>query len=185
MVPHAPPAVVPPPVLRPDWKTLVWLASKRSKPPDLDTCPTPFSLRRFCGTTDKLKPTWFWGSNQETVAVILRLKSPNQSCQFWGPNWETHHHLFWGQTGENSRPWFWGSTKKPALLVSMCTVQTTHDVTWPLDCPVTEYPTCATIPGPLCQVSYSCHDPHRYTSCCTCTPLDKQTRFSKRTKGKR
>jgi hypothetical protein len=68
----------------------------------------------------------------------------------------------------NRRPWFSGSTKKPALLVSTCTVQTTHSATRPLDRPTTEYPTCATIPGPLLQFFYSYHDPHRYTSCRTC-----------------
>jgi hypothetical protein len=50
----------------------------------------------------------------------------------------------------------------------MCTVQTAHGVTRPLDRPVTEYLTCATIPDPLHQVSYSCHDLHRCTSCRTC-----------------
>jgi hypothetical protein len=93
MVPRAPPIVVPPPVFRPDWETLARLASTPSKPLDLDVCPAPTSLSRFCGVTDKPKPAWFWGSNQETIAVILRPKSPNQSCQFWGPNRETLHHL--------------------------------------------------------------------------------------------
>jgi hypothetical protein len=93
MVPCAPPAVVPLPVFKPDWETLVRLASTWSKPLDPDVCPTPTSLCRFCGATNKPKPAWFWGPNQETVAVILRPKSPNRSCWFWGPNWETLHHL--------------------------------------------------------------------------------------------
>jgi hypothetical protein len=54
------------------------------------------------------------------------------------------------------------------LLISTCTVQTAHGASRPLDHPATEYPTCATIPDPLHQVSYSCHDPRRYTSCRTC-----------------
>jgi hypothetical protein len=82
MVPRAPPVVAPPPVFKPDWETLIRLVSTPSKLLDLNTCSTPTSLRRFCGATDKLKPTWFWGPNQETVAVILRPKSPNQSCRF-------------------------------------------------------------------------------------------------------
>jgi hypothetical protein len=93
MVPRAPPAVTPPPVLRPDWETLVQLASMWSRSLDLDTCPALTSLHRFCGSTDKPKPAWFWGPNQETVTVILRPKSPNRSCQFWCPNRETLHHL--------------------------------------------------------------------------------------------
>jgi hypothetical protein len=135
MVPRAPPTVTAPPVFRPDWKTLVKLAFTRSKPLDLDACPAPTSLRRFCGTTDKPKPTWFWATEQETVAVILRPKSTNQSCRFWGPNRKTLHYLgfeaqprnwllvlrpnqekrrhqFWGQIGENRRHWFWDQTSE-------------------------------------------------------------------------
>jgi hypothetical protein len=41
MVSRAPPAVAPLPVLRPDWETLARLDSMRSKPLDLDACPTP------------------------------------------------------------------------------------------------------------------------------------------------
>jgi hypothetical protein len=44
----------------------------------------------------------------------------------------------------------------------MCAVQTAHDITRPPDHPITEYLTCTTIPGPLHQVYYSCHDTHRY-----------------------
>jgi hypothetical protein len=68
----------------------------------------------------------------------------------------------------NRQPWFWGSTKKPALIIYTYQVQTAHDATRPLDHPATEYPTCATILGPLHQVSYSYHDPHRYMLCRTC-----------------
>jgi hypothetical protein len=168
MVPHASPTVVPLPVLRPDWKTLARLASSWSRPLDLNVCPASSFLHRFCGTTDKSKPVWFWGSNQETTAVILRPKSPNQSCQFWGSNRETRRRRFWGQNRENHRPWFWGSTKKLTLLISMYMVQTAHDITRPLDRPTIKYPTCATIFGPLHQVSYSCRNPHRCMPCHTC-----------------
>jgi hypothetical protein len=47
-------------------------------------------------------------------------------------------------------------------------VQTAHSVTRPLDRSATEYPTYAIILVPLQQVSYSCHDPRRYTSYRTC-----------------
>jgi hypothetical protein len=43
----------------------------------------------------------------------------------------------------------------------MCQLQTTHDVTRPLDCPTTEYLICATIPDPLHLVSYFCHPTSR------------------------
>jgi hypothetical protein len=141
MVPHASPTVAPPPVFSPDWETLGRLASTPSKPLDLDVCPALTSLHRFCGATDKPKPAWFWGPNQETVAVILRPKSPNQSYQFWGPNWEIFHHLgFEAQlrnpptvlrpnlekpsplvlrpNWRNSSEWFWCQiTHKPSTLV--------------------------------------------------------------------
>jgi hypothetical protein len=118
------------------------------------------SFHRFWGTTDKPKPAWFWGTNQETVTVILRHKSLNHNCRFWGQTGRNRRHRFWGQPGENHprdceakpltnrQPWFWGSTKKLVLLISTCTVQTAHGVTRPPDRPVTEYLTCATIPSP-------------------------------------
>jgi hypothetical protein len=93
MVPLAPPAVAPLLIFMPDWETLARLAYTWSNPLDLDACLALTSLRWFCGTTDKPNPACFWDSNQETVAVILRPKSPNQSCWFWGPNRETLHHL--------------------------------------------------------------------------------------------
>jgi hypothetical protein len=54
------------------------------------------------------------------------------------------------------------------LLISTCTVQIAHGITRPPDHLATEYLTCATIPNPLHQVSYSCHDHHRCLPCCTC-----------------
>jgi hypothetical protein len=53
MVPRALPVITPPLVLRPDWETLIRLASMRSKPLDLDVCPTLSPSRRFCDATDK------------------------------------------------------------------------------------------------------------------------------------
>jgi hypothetical protein len=49
----------------------------------------------------------------------------------------------------------------------MCTVQTAHSATRPIGHPATEFPSCATIPDPLYQISYSYHDHHRWTACCT------------------
>jgi hypothetical protein len=75
----------------------------RTKLLDLDACPTPISLRQFCGATDKPKPAWFWGTNQETVAVILR------------PNHQTRAAGFEAQTRKPSTTLVWGSTKKPTI----------------------------------------------------------------------
>jgi hypothetical protein len=199
MMPRAPPAVAPPLVLRPDWETLAILASTWSKSLDLDMCPTLSH-----------SPV-LWRNQQTETYLILKLKprnhrgdfdtkSPNCSCQFWGPNWETLHHRltkkpspsflgqtrenyrhqFWSQIGRNRhsdfevklltnhKPWFLCSTKKPALLVFTCTLQTAYGVTQPLDRPDTEYLIYVTIPGPLQQVSYSYHNPRRCMTCHTC-----------------
>jgi hypothetical protein len=117
IVPHAPPAVAPPSVFRPDWKTLSRLASTPSKPIDLDVCPTSTSLHRFCGITDKLKSTWFWVPNQEIVVMILRSKSPNQSCRFWGTNQETLHHLGFEAQPRNRPLVLRPNREKPSPLV--------------------------------------------------------------------
>jgi hypothetical protein len=191
MVPRASPVVSPPPILRPDWGNSSatcfqvkqagrsWRVSHAVLPPlvlwrnwQTEVClvlrPKPKNRRGdFEAQITKLK------------LPILRPKLGNPSRWFWGQTRENRRHRFYGQTGENClngfevkplinrRHWFWGSIKKPVLLVSMWTVQTAHNATWPLDHPTTEYPTCATIPGPLHQVSYSCHDPRRCTPCHT------------------
>jgi hypothetical protein len=162
------------------------------------------SSHRFWGATNKPSLTWFWGTNQEIVAVILMPKSLNRSYQFWDKNRKTLHHRFYDQIRKNRlsgfdakllthcpshfkakpltnrpsgfeskplttrRPWFWDSTKKNTLLISMCMIQTAHDVTRPPDRPTTEYPICATIPGHLHQVSYFYHDPRRCLPSRTC-----------------
>jgi hypothetical protein len=105
----------------------------------------------------------------KTVWVVLR---PNHS--------QTVAIGFEAQTDVKPFEWFWGQTthksstlvlrlnQETCALVSMCTVQTVHGVTRPLDHRATEYLTCATIPSPLHQVSYSYHNPHHCTPCCTC-----------------
>jgi hypothetical protein len=120
---------------------------------------------------DKLEKTvaaGFEAKPLETVASVLRPNQWKPSEWFWGQTSENHPSGFGAKPLTNRRPWFWGSTKKPVLLISMCQVQTAHGATRPPDRPATEYPTCATILGPLHQVSYSYHGPHRCTSCRTC-----------------
>jgi hypothetical protein len=191
MVAHAPPTVAPLQILRPDWETLTQLAFKPSILPDLDACPAPSSLHQFCGATDKLKPAWFWRPNQETVAVILRHKSPNRSYQFWGTNRKTRATDFEAKPEKTVAT---GFEVKPEKTVWVFRDQTTHklstlvlrlnqetcasclhvrgtDSTWhhpTPDRPAIEYPTCATISDPLHQVSYSCHDPRHCPPCRTC-----------------
>jgi hypothetical protein len=70
------------------------------------------SSHRFCGAIDKLKPAWFWGPNQESIAVILMPKSPNRSYQFWGPNREILHHLGFEAQPRNCHHRFWGQNRE-------------------------------------------------------------------------
>jgi hypothetical protein len=54
MMPRAPPVVAPSPVLRQNCETLAWLASQRSKPPDVDACPHTVFIH---SSILRLKPT--------------------------------------------------------------------------------------------------------------------------------
>ncbi len=174
MVPRAPPVVAPPSFFRPDWETLARLASMPSKLLDLDACPAPTSLCWFCDATDKLISTWFWGPNQETVAVILRPKSPNQ-LSVWGLNWETLHHL--GFEAQPRNPRFWSPRARcrphtaPPDLSTARHLSTRPVRPSPVLC--TRSPTRATV---LVAA--------RHVAPTSCTPRDKQTRFSERTKDK-
>jgi hypothetical protein len=82
---------------------------------------TVFILHRFCRATNKPKLAWFWGPNQETIAVILSPKSLKRTCRFWGPNQKTTTTVL-RQNREKPSPsvlrlkqykpfqWFWGQT---------------------------------------------------------------------------
>jgi hypothetical protein len=95
-------------------KTLAWLASRWSKPSDLDACPAPNhppigfvtqptnrSLLSFEAQTRKLT-RWFWGINHQTRDVGFEAQTGKPPTLVLRFNQET-------------RPWFWGSTKKPNL----------------------------------------------------------------------
>jgi hypothetical protein len=185
MVSHAPPVVVSLPVLRPDWETLSRPASRRSKPPNLGVCPAPSSLHQFCGATDKPKPAWFWGPNQETTVVILRPKSPNQSCRFWGPNRETHRHQFWGQTGEIIDLGFEAQPGNPCFSSprARCRPHTASpdlSINQSLSTrPVQSSPVLCTRSLTPTMILIAAH----HAAPAACTPRDKQTWFSKETKN--
>jgi hypothetical protein len=156
MMPRAPPIVTPPSVLRLDWETLARLASTWSKLLDLNVCPTSTSLCRFCGVTNKLKPAWFWGINQETVAVILRPKSPNRSCGF-EVQIEKPSTLVLRLKQE---------TRAPPLIVHGTDRKWWHPTSRSFDHRVSDL--CLFIPGHLHHVSYFCLDPHCCPPCRTC-----------------
>jgi hypothetical protein len=113
MVPRAPPTVVPLLVLKPDSKTVEWLASRWSKPSDFNACHVPSSLRWFYGASDKSNFVWFWVTNQEIVTVILRRKSINRSCQFWWLNRKTWATNFEAKSLETVTTGFEAQTGKP------------------------------------------------------------------------
>jgi hypothetical protein len=82
MMPHAPSAIAPPPVLRQNWETLAQLASWWSKPPDVDMCSHTVFIRssvlrhkltnhltRGFEAQTKKPPWWFCGPNHQTVAA--------------------------------------------------------------------------------------------------------------------
>jgi hypothetical protein len=169
MMPHKPPIATPPSVLKQNWEILAWLASRWSKLPDVNACPhTVFihsSVLRhkptnllplgFEAQTKKLL-CWFCGSYHQTTATSFEAETGKLERVVLRPNRKNRSHCFWGQIGRNHWPWFWGWTKKHVLLVSLCTVQTTHK----------RHPTsrssghrvpdmCLTIPRSLHQVSYS------------------------------
>jgi hypothetical protein len=149
-------------------------------------------------------PLVLWHNRQTITHLVLRHKPRNRHSDFVGqitkpqlpvlrpkpgepptlllrPNQETRSHRFWGQTRRNCQPWFWGWTKKPTLLVSLCMVQTAHSVSRPLDHPVTEYLTCTWSSPVLYTKSPTPNSilvTARHIAPVTCTPGDKQSRFS-------
>jgi hypothetical protein len=92
MKPHAPPAVTPPLVLRQNWETLARLASRWSKPPDVDACPHTVFIRpsvlrhkptnlRPLSFEVQTKKLWWWfrGTNHQTIATGFEAK-PRNMC---------------------------------------------------------------------------------------------------------
>jgi hypothetical protein len=79
MMPRAPPVVAPSPVVRQNWETLVRLASRQCKPPDVDTYPHAVSIRSTilrCKPIN-LIPFGFEAQITKPSTPILRLKLEN------------------------------------------------------------------------------------------------------------
>jgi hypothetical protein len=130
MVSCAPSNITPPLVSRPDWKTLIRLASTRSKLQDLDACPTPShppvgfmaqpinrSLLGFEAQTKKIS-RWFWGPNHQIVAADFETQTRKPlTTLVLRLNQET---VATGLEVKPEKPsqWFWGQiTDKPSTLV--------------------------------------------------------------------
>jgi hypothetical protein len=103
MVPHAPPAVAPPPVLRLDGKNLERLTSMRSKPPNLNVCPAPCSIRHFC------RP------RQTEARLVLMHKRRNRHGDFDDQIIKSQLPVLSPKPRNPPPPWFYGSTKKPTI----------------------------------------------------------------------
>jgi hypothetical protein len=181
MVPRAPPAVGPPSVLRPDYETLAQLPSTWSKPLDLDVCPTLCSssvgfvaqlinCSPLSFEAQTKKPTqWFWCPNHQNIAVSFEVQTEKDSSLVLRPKQEKLSLWFWYQTIEKPSTLVLRlnqETRAPLLLVHSADHTECHPTSrssghWVPDM-------CLTIPGPLQQVFYSSHDPHRYPSCRTC-----------------
>jgi hypothetical protein len=127
-----------------------------------------------------------WRNQQTEVCLVLRSKPRNRRSNFEAQITKLELSVLSTKPG-NHRSWFWGLTKKLTPLISSCIVQTAHGVTRPPDRPVTEYPTYAWPSPILCTRSPT---PAtilvivRHVTPTTCTPRDKQTRFSTQTKIK-
>jgi hypothetical protein len=138
--------MVPPPVLRTDWEILARLASRQSKLLDLDACPVPTSLRRFCNKTDKPRLAWFWDQT----------KKPSR--WFWGLNHQTGAVEFEAQTGKHDDIGFEAQPRNQRSS-SPCAWCKPHTVSPDL---------YLIIPSPLYQTSYSCLDPRHCPPCHIC-----------------
>jgi hypothetical protein len=99
IVPRAPPTVVSPPVLRPDWEILARLASTWSKPIYPDVCTTPSHP-----SVDFVA--------QPTNRSLLSFEAPNCTFRFWDSNRETLHYLGFEAQPRNRRHRFWGQTRE-------------------------------------------------------------------------
>jgi hypothetical protein len=123
MMPLAPPAVAPPPVLRQNWKTLAQIASRWSKTPNVDACPHtifiyPSVLRNkptnllqidFEAQTKKLS----WSRHRMSTRVL----TPSSSVhRFWGTNRQTSSKLILRPKPINCRGDFEAQITKPPQL---------------------------------------------------------------------
>jgi hypothetical protein len=165
---RAPPAVAPSSVLRHNWKTLAWLTSRWSKPPDVDACP---HIVFICSSVLRCKST-----NLLPLGFEIQTIKPSQ--WFWGTNYQTVDLDFDAQTKKLSQ-WFWNQTTDKPLSPILRLNRKIHAsrLLHMYDADRTQcHPTfrlsdnrvpdlCLIIPNPPHQFSYSCLDPHCYSSC--------------------
>jgi hypothetical protein len=212
MVSRAPPAVAPPPVLRPDRETLARFTSTWSKPLDLDVCPAlshppvgfeaqPISHRPLGFEAQNKKPSWwFWDSNHQTIATgfeaqtgkpeppILRSNQKKPSPPVLRPKQRKPSVLVLRPNRRKLSQWFWGQTTDK--LSQWFWGQTTHKPsTLVLELNQETYvPRLHVWPSLiLCTRSSTpiiIFIATYHAAPATCTPWDKQTWFSKWNKDK-
>jgi hypothetical protein len=92
----------------------------------------------------------------------------NKASRFWGINHQTGAAGFEPQIRKSST---FSLRLNQEIRVLHLLVHGTdhtqcHPISWSSDHRVTDL--CLSTPGPMHQVFYSCHDPHRYLPCYTC-----------------
>jgi hypothetical protein len=137
--------------------------------------PTSSPLRRFYGAIDKPKPTWFWGSNHQTVATGFEAQTEKPVTVVLMPNhWQTVDCGFEAQPRNmcfsSLCAWYRSHTTSPDLTIIW---PPSTQPTQPSSVLCTRSPTHATI---LVAAHHAA--PPTYT------PRDMQTQFSKRNKDK-
>jgi hypothetical protein len=132
MMPPPPSTITPLPVLRQNWKTLARLASRWSKPLDVDVCShtvfirwsvlrrKPINLLPLGFEAQTKKPSWwFCGPNHQIVATGFEAKPGNPNEWFWGQTTTTIATGFEAKPGETVDLGFEAELKNP-LSLSPC-----------------------------------------------------------------
>jgi hypothetical protein len=109
MMPRAPPVVATSPILRQNWETLTRLASRRSKPPNVDACPHTFFIRSSVlrRKPTNLLPLGFEAQTKKPLndfkaqitkppVLVLRTKPRNHFSGFEAKPLTNRRHRFWG-----------------------------------------------------------------------------------------
>jgi hypothetical protein len=167
MVPRAPPAVAPPSVLRPDWKTLARLASRRSN-------LTNRSRLGFKAQTKK-PLWWFWELNYQTEAAGFDAQTRKLDATGFEAKSEKTIDLGFEAQPRNLCSSSPRARCRPHTASSDLLIARPSSIWSVRSSPVlyTKSPTPATIPVAA-----------RHAASATCTPRDKQTRFSKQNRDK-
>jgi hypothetical protein len=147
MMPRAPPAVAPSPVLSQNRETLARLALRWSKPPDVNVCPYTIFIR---SEVLRRKPT-------NLLPLSFEAQTKKLLWWFCCPNYQTSGADFEAQTGKPDDPGFEAQPRNPCFLSPRARYRlytASHDLpiirplsTWPvLDYPQSSAPSLLLLP---------------------------------------